>query len=264
MRIALFSIFLATFMMACGTHRAYRYSSAPRFPGADSRYDELDQAFTADNFNTETQELAEFKELSGATITSEFGQILPGHPKGPEDKKPDDFQKKIIYNANLSLNVKIPDSTNKELVNIADRYEGYAQSIATDYTVIRVRADKLEMALKDIEELGKIDYRNVKADDVTDAYYDFKIRLDNAERARSRYLELLAKAANVDETLKVEKELERLNGEIDLLKGKLTRIGHLTEYATVSIRLHEKVKPGVLGYVFVGLWEGVKWLFVRG
>ncbi|MCE3260047.1 MAG: hypothetical protein K0S12_1688, partial [Bacteroidetes bacterium] len=25
-----------------------------------------------------------------------------------------------------------------------------------------------------------------------------------------------------------------------------------------------KVKPGVLGYVFIGLYKGVKWLFVRG
>lgn len=197
-------------------------------------------------------------------VMNEYAQLYPGHPKSIEDKSTPTIEKKIIYNANLHLNVKRPDSTNKELVKIAERYEGYAQSVATDHTVIRVKADKLDLALQDIGKLGKIDYRNVSADDVTDSYYDYKIRLDNAEKARNRYLELLAKAANVDEALKVEKELERLNGDIDLLKGRLSRIDHLNAYATISIRLDEKVKPGVLGYVFVGLWKGVKWLFVRG
>jgi hypothetical protein len=257
MRLILLLVLVA-FISSCDTNRR-AYSSgwhySERSNGGYNRYDDLDQAAVRDKTTEE-------REMGMLGINSDFSEILPGHPKAIDDSKPD-IEKKIIYNADLSLNVKKPDSTNKELVKIAERYEGYAQSIATDYTVIRVKADKLEMALRDIDELGKIDYRNVKADDVTDSYYDFQIRLDNAERARSRYLELLAKAATVEETLKVEKELERLNGEIDLLKGKLSRISHLTEYATISIRLHEKVKPGVLGYVFIGAWKAVKWLFVR-
>lgn len=257
----LFALFLLTaFISSCETQRF------------------ADNSSTGWNYNEGKR--GGFETNSDYDLLDESAQILPGHPKSIEeradwpvnmggtpaeygDKTEPSIQKKIIYNADLRMSVKKPDTTNKELVKIAQRYEGYAQSVATNYTVIRVKADKLDMALKDIEELGRIDYRNVKADDVTDQYYDYKIRLENAEKARQRYLELLEKAANVDETLKVEKELERLNEEIDLLKGRLTRLDHLNTYATISIRLQEKVKPGVLGYVFIGAYQGIKWLFVR-
>lgn len=76
-------------------------------------------------------------------------------------------------------------------------------------------------------------------------------------------MELLEKAQTVEEILKVEKELERLNGEIDQLKGKIKRYDHLTQLATITIHLEEKKKLGILGYISVGLYKAVKWLFVR-
>jgi hypothetical protein len=49
----------------------------------------------------------------------------------------------------------------------------------------------------------------------------------------------------------------------DELKERLNRLSHLEAYATITVDLQEKVKPGLIGYVFVGLYQGVKWLFVR-
>ncbi|MBL4577871.1 MAG: DUF4349 domain-containing protein, partial [Flavobacteriales bacterium] len=90
------------------------------------------------------------------------------------------------------------------------------------------------------------------------------IRLDNAEKSRKRYLELLNMANTVSQALLVEHELERLNQTIDLLKGKINRMSHLTAYATITINLKEEVKPGVLGYMGIAIYHSVKWLFVRG
>jgi hypothetical protein len=98
---------------------------------------------------------------------------------------------------------------------------------------------------------------------VTDQYADFSIRLENAEKARMRYLELLEKAENVQSALLVEKELERLNETIELLKGQMNRIDHLAAYSTITVYLTEKKKPGVLGYIGIGLYKSVKGLFVR-
>jgi len=100
-------------------------------------------------------------------------------------------------------------------------------------------------------------------EDVTEEYRDLEIRLDSAEKTRKRYLELLNKAEKVDEILKIERELERLNGEIDLLKGKINRLTHLAQYATITVQTSNGVKKGVLGYAFYGVYSGVKWLFVR-
>lgn len=171
--------------------------------------------------------------------------------------------RKIIYQANLKLTAEVPETVNENIEAIAKNHEGYVQELGTYNATIRVKSDKLNQALDEIETLGKVSDKNISGTDQTEQYLDLQIRLENAEKARDRYLELLKQAENVEAALLVEKELERLNGMIDLYKGKLNRIGHLAEFSTIHIKLQEKVKPGLLGYVGIGAYSAVKWLFVR-
>lgn len=173
------------------------------------------------------------------------------------------LEKKVIYSSSVELTVKIPDSTGVQLGLIAQKYKGYVQQSGTSVCVIRVEEKSLSSALTDIATLGKVTSKSMYGEDVTDQYADFSIRLENAEKARMRYLELLEKAENVQSALLVEKELERLNETIELLKGQMNRIDHLAAYSTITVYLTEKKKPGVLGYIGIGLYKSVKWLFVR-
>lgn len=204
-----------------------------------------------------------------------FGTISCAHQKSASyayvnadgyadfDKMERTVEKKVIYSSSVNLTVKIPDTTNVQLAQIAQKYRGYVQQSGTSMCVIRVEEKMLSMALDDISLLGKVTSKNMYGEDVTDQYADFGIRLDNAEKARLRYLELLEKAENVQSALLVEKELERLNETIELLKGQMNRIDHLAAYSTITVYITEKKKPGVLGYVGIGLYKAVKWLFVR-
>lgn len=173
------------------------------------------------------------------------------------------IERKILFSTNLSLAVEIPDTANFLIEQIAKKYHGYVNEIGTYKTIIRVKSKHFEDAISEISALGKVQHKNMTGEDVTEEYLDYQIRLENAEKARQRYLELLKKAENVEATLKVEKELERLNEIIDLLKGRMNRIEHLSEFSTITIHLKERNKPGVLGYVGIGLYHSVKWLFVR-
>lgn len=172
-------------------------------------------------------------------------------------------EKKVIFSATLSLIIKNADSVNVRIESIAKKYNGYVTVLGTTRTIIRVKSEKLNDAIIEIGTVGKIDAKSLTGQDVTDEYLDYKIRLENAEKSRKRYLELLAKAENVEAALKVEKELERLNEVIDLLTGKMNKIDHLSTYSTITVNLKEKKKPGILGYIGIGLYYSVKWLFVR-
>lgn len=174
-----------------------------------------------------------------------------------------DIKRKIVYDASMRLDVKNVDSALVAAKEIAKKYEGYTQSIETSSTTIRIKNTRLNEAMHDLSKLGKIKWKTIKGDDVTEAYTDYQIRLDNAEKTRARYLELLNKATTVDEILKIEKELERLNENIDLIKGKMNRIDHLASFSTVTVYFQEKTKPGILGYPIIGIYKGIKWLFVR-
>ncbi|HEY3404159.1 MAG TPA: DUF4349 domain-containing protein [Ohtaekwangia sp.] len=169
----------------------------------------------------------------------------------------------VIYNASLTIAVENADSLNKQLVNLTQEYEGYAVTLGNKSSSIRVQASHLDEAIKRITKLGKVKHKTISGDDVTEEYKDYSIRLDNATQARARYLELLAKAENVESTLKVEKELERLNTEIETLKARLEGLDHLSTFSTISITIIEKQKPGIIGYAGLGVYKAVRWLFVR-
>ncbi len=185
---------------------------------------------------------------------------------GPADKEKAnlDTQRVVIYNATLRIVVWNPDSLNRALTDLSKRYSGYTVSLGNHQSTIRVEASQLKPALADLATLGKIKDKVVAGEDVTEQYYDFQIRLENATKARERYLELLARAETVEAALKIEKELERLTGEIDVMKGKLERMKHMSDYSTITINIEQKVQPGVLGYVGIGVYKAVKWLFVWG
>lgn len=170
----------------------------------------------------------------------------------------------LVYTAGINLKVKNTDSAIAKIRIIASRYDGYIVSMSDNKAEIRVKADKLFDAVNDVGAIGKIKYKNIYGQDVTEEYYDYEIRIENAKKARERYLELLAKAENVEAALKVEKELERLNSDIDLMEGKLNKLSQLIDYSTITVYLQKKKKLGILGYVGVGLYKGVKWLFIRG
>ncbi len=181
----------------------------------------------------------------------------------PYSKKSDITERKILYDAYIEISVKDVDTAFGRIMPLTEKYEGYMTNRSLSRTVIRVKSEHFEAAIIEIEALGKVTSKRITGNDVTEEFSDSQIRLENAERARDRYLELLDQAENVQAALMVEKELERLNGEIERLKGRINRLNHLEEYSTITIIIRERKKPGILGYVGIGLYHSVKWLFVR-
>lgn len=170
----------------------------------------------------------------------------------------------LVYTASMGIIVKNADTAVKSIAALAVSQGGYVVSKSNTRIAIRVESPKLDETIARISSLGKLDYKSVYTEDVSDRYSDTQIRLENAEKARARYLELLAKAENVQAALLVEKELERLNTEIDQLRGQMNKMEHDVRYSTITVNVSQKTKLGVLGYAFVGIWKGVSWLFVRG
>ncbi|MCH8904950.1 MAG: DUF4349 domain-containing protein [Bacteroidetes bacterium] len=173
-----------------------------------------------------------------------------------------DDDRVIIQTASMNITVKDRDSANMAVLEIGKKYDGYLVLSSNTYTTIRVAADKFDQAMDEIQALGKVGHKRIEGKDVTEEYKDNQIRLENAEIARKRYLELLDRAENVEEALMVERELERLNGLIDLIKGRLQRLDHLAKFSTITVRFSEKRIYGPLGYAGLGIYHAVRVLFI--
>ncbi len=235
-------LFASTFLTSCAYEKSAAYDYDNNTNGA---FDVEADALYANANGTYDNE--ERKSYSDFNSKSEYS--------GP---------KMLVYNANIGITVKNSDSTISQITRIAAEQKGYVVSKSNYQITIRIESEKLDGTVTQVSKLGKLTRKSVSTTDVSDNYADIKIRLDNAEKARTRYLELLAKAENVEAALKVEKELERLNTEIDQLRGQVIKMEHDVRFSTLTVNVNQKQKLGPLGYLFVGIGKGIGWLFVRG
>ena len=127
---------------------------------------------------------------------------------------------------------------------------------------LRVPAKTLRIAIANLETLGTVTYRSVEGEDVTEQYIDVEARLKNKIVLRDRLKQLLEKATSVKDILAIETELNRVQGDIDSMEGRIKSLKGQVDYATVTLNLERKPILGPLGYVCKGLWWCVEKLFV--
>lgn len=139
---------------------------------------------------------------------------------------------------------------------------GYVSGEDERSMTVRVPAPQLDDAIAVFEKLGTVTRKALHTEEVTAQHTDLSIRIDNAKRMRERLQALLAQATDVRSMLEVEKELARVTQELELLEAQMRGLENRVQLATVQIGFEQEVSPGPVGWLFVGVYTGVKWLFV--
>ncbi len=172
-------------------------------------------------------------------------------------------ERKIVKNATMRLIVSDVDTVRTQVSDLAQTYGGYVQRGDLNQITLRIESQYLDQAMAQVESWGKVDSRSIRSQDVTEQYYDLDSRIKSLEKTRDRYLALLEQAEGVQDILAVERELERVTQELEALQGRYNLLADQVAYSTLTVYIQEKIKPGPIGYVGLGLYEVVKWLFVR-
>lgn len=149
-------------------------------------------------------------------------------------------ERKLIKEAMLRLRVKQQRAVNDAIQALAQEYGGYLVQSQPEKVIIRVEADRLEEALDEIESLTGVQElvsRRIEGRDVTKTMRNYSIRLDNKREARQRYLELMQEATSVSDMLKIEKELERLNTEIEEIESQLRALEERVALSKITVYL---------------------------
>ena len=106
--------------------------------------------------------------------------------------------------------------------------------------MIRIPARRFEAALDKIEGFGDVIRRQIEALDVTEEFRDQTIRLRNLEAVRARLETLLNKADKVKDALEVQRELARVTGQIEQIKGRLRFLEDRIAYSTISVNFQAR------------------------
>ncbi len=173
----------------------------------------------------------------------------------------------MIWTAEMSLEVGSVSNAVDEVAEVAQRHGGYIERKhdwggKSARMTVRVPVRSFLVALADFEALGTVINRTIEGRDVTDQFTDAEAWLKNKIVLRERLKLLLDKATDVKDALAIEAELNRVQGEIDVMEGRIKSLkGHIA-YATVTLELDRKPILGPVGYIFRGLWRGIGKLFV--
>lgn len=148
----------------------------------------------------------------------------------------------VIKTATLDVSVgtDIQHSV-QQAVAIAGRYGGFVSSSSLESgqsrsgtVVLRVPADRFEIALADLEALGDVRRENVSGEDVGQELVDLQARLRNWQAQEAVLLRLMDRARSVADTIRVQGELSGVQLEIERIRGRLSYLGDQTAMATVT------------------------------
>jgi hypothetical protein len=102
---------------------------------------------------------------------------------------------------------------------------------------VRVPATGFENFAGGLTGIGDVQARDVRRKDVSKEFHDSELLLHERDAALHRYEELLKEAKTVEDTLKIEQQLERLRTEIDRIKGDMVWLKDRVADATVRVRI---------------------------
>lgn len=183
-----------------------------------------------------TEDVAEVEMGGGA---NSIGEDLVGVTEG----------RKIIKNANLTVETKDFDDFSTTLNGLISEMGGYVQSSSQGTTkrtglryadiTLRIPAGKLDEFISRTEGAATVTYREIYTDDVTMSYVDTESHLKALRTEQETLLTLLEKAESVEDLITIQSRLSEVRYEIESYESRLRTFDDQIDYSTVYMNLKE-------------------------
>ncbi|MFT3764877.1 MAG: DUF4349 domain-containing protein [Minicystis sp.] len=167
----------------------------------------------------------------------------------------------LIYTAEITMAVFEVNASMAKVEALGRELGGFLAKRDDRSITIRVPAQRFDEAVRRIEEAGDMIHRHVAAQDVTEEFRDLEIRLKSARAVQQRLTELLARAAKVEESIAIERELDRVSGEIERIEGRMKFLRDRAVFSTITVTFDAKPKEQVGG---AKVRLPVNWLYDLG
>lgn len=162
--------------------------------------------------------------------------------------------RKIIKNGSLQIEVEDTEeslglveaelASQKAYITHQNSWEVRRGTLAYNLTV-RVPADKLEILAENLEKLGLKKSENYSTSDITAQYRDTDNRIKNLEVRRDRLRALMERETeNISDILEIDRELTRVQDEIDNLTNTQTRRDTDVAYSSLQLTLSPQPEIG--------------------
>lgn len=175
-----------------------------------------------------------------------------------------DETKKIIRNANITMETREFDDTIQAIESLVNECRGYVENssmtetgreyIGVDGQSVRYRAasytlripkEQYDHFLAMAAGAGSIVYMNTYIDDITTQYIDTEARLKALRTQEETLLGMMAKATLVEDMITIESKLTEVRYNIESLTSTLRMWQNDVDYSTIQMQITEvsRIKP---------------------
>lgn len=185
------------------------------------------------------------------------------------------IERKIIRNANLTVEVASPTESQRKILSIAESHQGFVvtsestQRTTEDKTkpevtlnlVIRVPAAQFNQVMEAIRAVGtRVTQEKTTGQDVTEEFIDLEARIKNQKALEAQFIEIMKRAGKVEDALSVQRELAEVRTEIEKLEGRRRFLENQASLSTINVTL----QPPTQIINATGFWYSVRSAFTDG
>jgi hypothetical protein len=220
------------------------------------------------------------KEIPDARTAANPAEVAANHPVSLKEADSANlasqaFDRKIIRNASLAVEVASATDSQRKIVSIAESHQGFVvtseatQRASTDRTkpditvnlVVRVPAIQFNQVMEEIRAVGaRVIQEKVTGQDVTEEFMDLEARIKNQKALEAQFIEIMKRAGKVDDALSVQRELAEVRTEIEKLEGRRRFLQNQSSLSTINVTL----QPPTQIVNATGFWYSVRSAFSDG
>lgn len=160
--------------------------------------------------------------------------------------------RKIIRNADLSIETDSPTDGLRKITSIAEGYGGFvvtsevkhneaggqSKPAQTVTVVARVPSSRFSEALDQIRATGnRVVQEKVSGQDVSEEYLDIEARIRTKKALESQFLEIMKQARKVSDALEVQTQLADVRTEIERFEGRRRFLENQSALSTITTTL---------------------------
>ena len=161
----------------------------------------------------------------------------------------------IIRNGNMIIVVSDVQDAADKIAGIADSAGGlvlrsdshHEGDLLYSTVVIKVPAETFDSVMARLRSLAvKVDSENTSSQDVTEEFVDLEARVKVLDATEQQLLKFLDQTKNVDESLKVYRELGNVRSQIESIKGRMNYLQKSAAMSTITVQVRPQESSAIV------------------
>jgi len=246
---------LLSFSLSCGGTRSSETATQPAGTSAEKVAEQVeakDDTKTAPAYNVQQQKV-------GLTEVDKEGSSAEA------------FERKIIRNAEITMEVSSTTDTQHRVASIAETNGGFvvtseakqrenvdpAQRTLDIKLVVRVPSPQFGVTFDEIKKLASnTPQENVSGQDVTEEFIDLEARIKTQKALELQFLEIMRQAYKVADALEVQRQIADVRTDIEKLEGRKRFLQNRASLSTITVNI-QAPKP-VIAVTSTGFGQSVR------